>query len=55
MSEEIICRICDGLFERSEDSDFGGEETCPHCGAVHDFCFDTRMGLFVEGVTEKGK
>jgi len=42
------CRNCEEEFERSEDSDFGGEETCPSCGAVIDFCFDTQTGLFVE-------
>ncbi len=50
MDRVTECRNCDAEFERSEDSDYGGEETCPSCKAVNEFCFETQMGLFVENV-----
>ncbi len=41
---------CGKEFTRSEESDWGGQETCPHCGTEHDFSFDTCTGLYVDGI-----
>lgn len=51
MDRTFECTNCNKEFERTEDSDWGGEESCPQCGTVFDFSFETNFGLYVESVT----
>jgi len=49
---EIDCRRCEKEFEIPEESSWGGDATCPYCGTIHDMCFETAMGLYVDGIIE---
>lgn len=53
MAKELIeCRNdeCGKEFELPVDCKWGGKADCPHCGATHDFSFDTQCGLVCEGL-----
>ncbi len=48
MDRTTECIKCDKEFQRPEDVEWGGEFTCPHCGAEYNSSFDTQCGLIVE-------
>jgi len=55
MAETVECRNieCGKEFPLPEDCEYGGEAICPHCGAVHDFSFETQYGLICDGLNTR--